>query len=334
MRIFIAGDTHGNTSFWQQYLLPTASLHNADTIVQVGDFGFWEHEKTGETYLDDVNDSADEYGLTLHVLHGNHDNWRFVLERYGEDRDEEGFVACRSRIRYIPQGHIWTWSGQRMRSFGGAYSIDKRWRIEEEQKRTRAEYAKEDARRRAGRAPKTPRSHAGTLWFPDEQMTDPEFAELMIVDATNLDVVFSHDKPRSSNPGFPLKDEPECWFNQDRLQLALLAHQPRFWFHGHLHHPYTDTVRCGDDDAHTTVVGLSCDDQAAERFWKPYHSWGILEIPQDGGAPQYLSGQELDNVRQDEQHTPPTDETLWARAVESARRVGLRIEVAGMPDAC
>ncbi len=57
-----------------------------------------------------------------------------------------------------------------------------------------------------------------------------------------------------------------------------MAHQPRFWLHGHLHTFYTGTVRCGDDDRVTDVIGLSCDDRAAPRFWRPWQSWCLLDL--------------------------------------------------------
>jgi predicted phosphodiesterase len=277
VRIFVAGDTHGNGPWWS-YLLPQASLRRADVVVQVGDFGFWEHSPSGVAYLDQAEDAADEHGLTIYALHGNHDNWSLVMRRYGERRDPDGFVIVRPHIRYIPQGHIWTWAGVRIRAFGGAYSVDKHWRLDYERKLNRRDASRAEGRRDAGLPAEPAKDYTGSLWFPDEEMTDAEFAELMCADAQNLDLVFSHDKPRGSNPGLPLKDDPECRPNQDRLQLALVAHQPAVWVHGHLHHPYTDQVRSGDDDRFTTVIGLSCDDRAAPRFWKPEQSWCLVDL--------------------------------------------------------
>ncbi len=294
--MFIVGDTHGNGRFWERYLFPMARRHHADVIVQVGDFGFWEHEAEGSDYLDALDAlAAQDPALVVHALHGNHDNWPLVMQRYGHDRDGDGFVRVRERIRYIPQGHIWTWAGLRMRAFGGAYSLDKAHRLTLERKRTRQAYAKENGRREQGQPPRRPRNFAGTLWFPNEQMTNSEFAELMVADTSDLDVVVSHDKPRSSNPGIRLKDEPECWPNQDRLQLALTVHRPRLWLHGHLHHPYVDTVRCGDDDWFTKVIGLSCDDEAASRFWRPTDAWGVLDVLPNG-TPVFAWGSLLEDA--------------------------------------
>lgn len=286
MRLFICGDTHGNTRFWQTYLLPNAAKVRADEIIQVGDFGFWEHDRSGVTYLDELNEAAVEHDLIIHALHGNHDNWSLVMAKYGDTRDDDGFVIVRSHIRYIPQGHIWTWAGLRFRAFGGAYSIDKDWRLRLEAKKNRAALARAQGRREQGLPEEEIADYTGTLWFPDEEPTGREFAQLMLDDSDRVDVVFSHDKPRRSNPMMTLRDIPECHPNQNRLQAALDVLAPSWWFHGHLHHLYTDTVPCGAHAGrNTTVVGLSCDDQAAMTAWRPTDSWCVLDATHDGRPP-------------------------------------------------
>ncbi len=263
----LAGDTHGNTAFVTHYLYPTAVCLGVDHIIQVGDFGYWEHKPPGVRYLDVLDQAAVRSQIPLYWLHGNHDNHALALAKY-KRRTIEGFVPVRSHVFYIPQGASWMWEDGVVkpyardnagaitaRAFGGAYSIDKAWRLDHERER----------------------NDPGSLWFPEEEMTDQEMAHLLAADSDPRTIVFSHDKPRSSNPGLPLKDMPECHFNQDRLQRALLAHTPSFWVHGHLHYRYADRVRSGDDST-TAVIGLGCDDLAADRFQKPWHAWAVLEI--------------------------------------------------------
>lgn len=284
MRIFLAGDTHGNARFLTEYLYPVAAALSSSAIVQLGDFGYWEHDPAGVEFLDQVAIAAEHHDLPLYFLHGNHDNWPLLMQRYGTQRTADGFVKVRPRVSYIPQGYAWNWAGFQLRSFGGAYSIDKQLRLEVEGQREERWWQIEKLRRAAGRPPRKPPTFAGTLWFPGEEMHEAEFAALMKADAAPKDIVFSHDKPRGSDCGLSLKDEPACWPNQDRLQSALHIHQPVYWFHGHLHHPYIDQIPC-DETRRTTVVGLSCDDQAAGRFWKPYHAWGVLDLVKDAAYP-------------------------------------------------
>lgn len=268
-------------------MYPEAVRLGADVIIQVGDFGYWEHTDEGVAFLDEVSEVATEHQIPLYWLHGNHDKHSLLLEKYGDKRTEDGFIEIRPGVFYIPQGHVWEWEETRFRAFGGAYSIDKEWRLEWEANRWRKLAEKENYRRKAGEAPRDVPSTVGTLWFPEEQMTDEEFAQLMAADSDPVDVIFSHDKPRGADPLIPLKNEPECWPNQDRLQRALVTHKPDFWIHGHLHHSYASMVRCGDDDQWTKVVGLAPDDEAAHRFWRAWQSWCLLDF--GWGAPITLT---------------------------------------------
>lgn len=255
MRLLICGDTHGNTDFLRSEIFPAAKRLRASAIIVLGDFGAWEHMPE-DRFIDEVADLAAEFGIELFWLHGNHDNWSLAMDTYGHQRTADGFVIMRPGLMYIPQGHAWEWVQIRFRSFGGAYSLDKGGRLKDE--------------RRDDLAP-------GSLWFLDEEPTDAEFEMLLAADSGLKEVVLSHDKPRSSNPGIRLKDKPECYHNQDRLQRALLAHRPHLWLHGHLHHRYTCGVRNGED-GWTEVIGLSCDPQGAIWPWRPTDAWGLLEF--------------------------------------------------------
>ncbi len=196
MRIIVVGDTHGNGPFLRTYVYPTAVALGAQAIVQVGDFGYWEHAQEGVDFLDEVNRGAEDTAIPLYWLRGNHDKVSLCLAKYGRNSDDEGFLRCRPQVFHIPDGHRWTWAGVRMRAFGGAYSIDKAWRLDAEAKRYRQAAAREDARRRAGRPPKPIPPTAGTLWFPEEELTDGQFGALLADTGPGSDpveVVFSHD---------------------------------------------------------------------------------------------------------------------------------------------
>lgn len=279
MRLFVIGDTHGNTRYLCNYLIPAAAEIDADVIVQLGDFGYWEHAQSGVDFLDNVSQVALRYGIPLYWLHGNHDKHSLTLERYGDRVTPGGFIECRPNVEYIPQGHIWEWAGKRMRAFGGAYSVDKLYRLEVERKRYVEALNVEGYRLKAGRPAKVVEPTAETLWFPEEEMTDQDMVNMLAADSSPMDIIFSHDRPLGAKVAhLQLKDDPECLPNQVRLQNALIAHQPDFWFHGHLHHRYMTMVRCGDDDAWTTVYGLGPDTDAAPRFWRRTDSWCVVDI--------------------------------------------------------
>jgi len=44
-----------------------------------------------------------------------------VVQRYGERRNDEGFVVVRDALRYAPRGRRWTWHDTRFIALGGAH---------------------------------------------------------------------------------------------------------------------------------------------------------------------------------------------------------------------
>lgn len=281
MRVFVAGDTHGSTEFLCGHLYPAAHQAEADAIVQVGDFGYWEHEPAGVAFLDAVAETARHYAIPFYWLAGNHDKWTLAVAKYGKRRTGNGLISCRPLVHYIPNGHVWSWAGKNLRAFGGAYSIDKEQRLKLEDHRAFKARRRAQYRRENGLPAEPVADTAGTLWFPEEEMTDEDMSVLLAAESGRMDVVFSHDKPRSSDAGIGLRTEPEFTANQDRLQRALEVHQPDLWVHGHLHHRYTDTVAAGRFRL-TTVVGLASEPDGVRVSgsgpYRPSDSWCLIEL--------------------------------------------------------
>ncbi len=272
MRLLVAGDTHGNTRWVCDRLYPWAKDLGCDGIVQLGDFGFWEHTDDGVDYLDRVDAAAAAAGIPLFWLRGNHDNIALLRTRYdnADHRAAFGFWQVRDQVFHIPDGTVFAWDNLRFRAFGGAYSVDKDWRLKLEAKRHRAAEYREAGRRAKGLPAEPIPPAAGTVWFPEEELTDAQMAGLLRADVGAVDVVLSHDKPRSV-PAAGFKDLPQCTANQDRLQRALVHHHPRLWLHGHLHTHFDVTLPGG-----TRVLSLNCDDQAAVRGWRAGDAFCLL----------------------------------------------------------
>lgn len=252
MKVMFAGDTHGQIGTVKKILREADELF-CDVVFQLGDFGYWEHTGDGVEYLNQVNHYAKLYDTPVYFIDGNHDKTSLLLEKYDE-RDAEGFIRVRDYVKYSPRGHRWTWDGLRFASFGGAYSVDKDWRLHLEYK-NHLKIEKHNAYRGA-----TQKSSdtSGTLWFPEEEMTDEDM-EKFLTDTTPVDIMLAHDKPRASRPDWNRKDLSECWPNQDRHQKAVVALKPKVYLHGHLHHRYVDQILCGDNYQYTTVMGLNAD---------------------------------------------------------------------------
>lgn len=288
--VLIAGDLHGNATH-AQTVIRAAVRNDCAKVFVVGDFGAWEHMPSGRHYFDVVNRTAKKAGVTVYFLDGNHDKSSLLHELYDDHPDDEGFLVCRSHLRYAPRGHRWTWEDTAFAAFGGARSTDKGWRLAREARKAE----KFEKRRRYGSSKQPVTS--GILWFPEEEMTDEELGELLAADSSPVDVLLTHDKPRSSQPKWNRKDKPECYPNQDRIQRVVRALRPSLLFHGHLHVRYTDVVACGDGQW-TRVEGLACDPEASQYLeYSNDHSWHVLPLP--------ATDQKLEEVPAHEQRSLP-----------------------------
>lgn len=284
MRFLVAGDVHGNVGHMRR-VLDAAVAAGVDRVFQLGDFGYWEHEASGVRYLDEVHRSAQGRGVTVYFLDGNHDKSGLIVERYGEQRDEQGFLTVRGHIRYAPRGHTWEWDGVSFLAFGGARSVDKDWRLKEEARRAQKAQRKENFRRAAGRPPAEARDFAGTLWFPEEEATDAD-VKAVIAEVGSVDVLFTHDKPRATRPGTRRKNLDICRPNQDRIQRLVDALRPRLVAHGHLHHRYTEDLT--HPRATTRVEGLAADPAVSYDLpgYRIADSWLLLDTAElRSGAP-------------------------------------------------
>lgn len=269
MRILMAGDTHGDLVH-VRYLLQVAQQERCDCIFVLGDFGYWEHEPEGGRFLDRVNTNANMKNVPVYFLDGNHDKTSLLLEKYDHEvyQDNEGFLIVRDYVRYARRGHQWSWDDVGFMALGGAYSVDKQSRLERE----------------------TKSGKPGSLWFPEEEMTDEELDDYLVqTPIRDVDVILAHDMPRAASPGWNRKHFDECIPNQRRLQHAMQVLKPVLYLHGHLHYRYTDRVGIWADGEPGTiehdciVEGLDCntnDQQAYVLYGKTGGgpaSWYVLD---------------------------------------------------------
>lgn len=266
-QVLVAGDVHGNTKH-MYYLISKAKDAGVEIILQLGDFGAWEHTEDGRKFFRDVSRVAGRNGVKVYFIDGNHDKISLTLKKHKE-LTPEGFVICAPNLFYIPRGTVWTWGATRFLAFGGAYSVDKQWRLDlERQRHERWEYKKSLGSRQRD-------TSSGYFWFPEEEASEEEFLKAL-GDGSPVDVMVTHDKPRGSNPRWNRKDFLECLPNQDRIQAVLQARRPLVLLHGHLHYPYEDGVHLSDG-GWTLVRGLAAD---VPEFpgWKPEDTWVLLDV--------------------------------------------------------
>lgn len=243
----VLGDMHGSTNSFKR-ALEMSKHHDYSKIVQVGDFGLWDHLAKGVAFLDDVNEQLRHYGRKVYAIGGNHENWdhwNWYTENLPKDGD--GFIILRTHIMLAPRVHRWRWEGKHFLGVAGAASIDKDIRLMDE---------------KAG-APKQ--------WWWQEEITDEEVDK--ITNFTGTDYLFTHDCSNNTPWGFQLVPDLNSQIHRQRIDRVLQKTLPAMHFHGHMHKKYEweNMIKRPDGDAHwTATFGLTCND------WS--NAWGILNL--------------------------------------------------------
>jgi predicted phosphodiesterase len=209
------GDTHSNID-----TLTQAVQNNAfcDLFIVVGDYGFWPRANDFDL---EVRQFCMDNELVLWWIDGNHeDHYNLKWAPKGPRWDVGAW--------YIPRGTITEIGSHVVAFMGGAFSIDKAYRME------------------------------GADWFPQETLGHQDasrFATNLASYPDGVDVFVCHDMPEFSElnnfpPLFDPYDEYENRRSRKVLTEAIFDSQANLVIHGHMHHRYTQQF--GD----VTVEGL------------------------------------------------------------------------------
>lgn len=236
MKLMFVGDTHGNTKRWFR-LFEKAEEEGADTIIQVGDFGYWEHTRYGKKYLDDLNEATP---VPLVFIDGNHDNHPLLWNTY---RNIGGKANVRENITYQHRGSADTYDNKVILFVGGAFSIDLKWRKTQNLKGSQHE-----------------------CWWETETITDANVAEAIQSASwfSEVDILVAHDAPEGapismlSNVRLSPQLEDLSRKNRYKLKEIVDTVKPKSIIHGHYHTPLNyrvDSIPC---------VSLACDTDVIE----------------------------------------------------------------------
>lgn len=234
------GDTHGDTTNIIR-VVRRAEAQGVDRIVQLGDFGYWEHTRDGVRFLDAVDTALEGAGLDLWFVDGNHENHALLAERHWED------PWVRSRIRWLRRGDRFAAGGVQFVAAGGAGSIDAALR------------------------------QPGDSWWPGEIITRGDVVR--VTGPGPADVVLSHDAPEFAGHldnlrlpvDWPLPEWVTHSMTESRwlLTQAVKKVQPSLVVHGHYH--VERFTRCdwldGDGWHRTNVLGLGMNYSTSDRQW-------------------------------------------------------------------
>lgn len=210
--IYITGDTHREFERIEE-LCNVNDTKKDDILIILGDAGI-------NYYLDESDIALKEYlqelPVTLFCIHGNHEERPYMIDGYEEKEWHGGIVYVESGfpdLLFARDGEIYDFNGKKTIVIGGAYSVDKYYRL-------------------SGNVP----------WFyteqPDEQTMS--YVERQLDKCEwKIDYVFSHTAPLKYEPRdifLPninqetIDISTEKWLDEIENRLSYEA-----WFLGHYH---------------------------------------------------------------------------------------------------
>lgn len=256
-KILVQGDLHGNTSALRR-AFQFAQRNGCTFVLQVGDFGYgWDQTNHGDKMITASAKIVEEFDIPLFWLDGNHENFDRLEAAKAFGADEP--VEMAPNVFYLPRGTVinldWMGKNYRLLAIGGAYSVDKAYRI------------------------------WGKSWWPQEEITADDLDKCY--EAGKVDIVFSHDAPGSAFMAalmiaadgnsremahLAMKNDqrfPGAKPNRDALESVLQSAQPKLWIHGHYHSAYTADLPNG-----THVIGLDMENEVDAFYVLNLEDWG------------------------------------------------------------
>ena len=177
MRVFITGDTHGDFRRVEDFIVKAETTKD-DILIILGDVGINYYGGKRDRRL---KENLKDLPLTLFCIKGNHENYAGNLKTYEIKEFLGGKVFIEEdypNLIFAKDGEIYDFNGMKSIVIGGAYSVDKFYRLA-----------------------------MGYKWFEDEQPSSEvkEYVESQLEKLNwNIDLVLSHTAP--------LRYEPVEWF--------------------------------------------------------------------------------------------------------------------------
>lgn len=212
MNIYITGDTHCNFERIYEFC-KTHNTSRNDIMIILGDVGlnFWLDER--DTSL---KESLLDLNITLFMIHGNHEQRPNKINTYIQKKWYGGTVFYEEKyphLLFAKDGDIYNLNEKKVMCIGGAYSIDKYYRLKK-----------------------------GYRWYDTEQPSNDikSYVESQLSTCHwNIDYIFSHCAPLKFEPqdiiipeAFKLTQDKstEKWLDFIETKTTYTH-----WFCGHYH---------------------------------------------------------------------------------------------------
>ena len=269
--LIFTGDTHGGVATISrigniQRNMPEYKPEETMVVI-LGDAGlnFWLNntDKKYKKLLNSMN-------YHIYCVRGNHEQRPELIKSMVLVNDENVnnvvyMEEAFPNIRYFVDGKIYNLLGYKCLVVGGAYSIDKWYRL------ARAGYSKDEAEtadpKKCG-------------WFKDECLTAAEMAAIMEkVKGESVDFVLSHTCPLSWEPTdlflngidqSTVDKSMEIWFDELKDNIKW-----KYWLFGHYHadrieRPHVEQFYQEYEDAESIIARWDKYDEAGELdYWLP-----------------------------------------------------------------
>lgn len=170
---YITGDTHRDFDRIEAFCEENGTTVD-DVMIILGDAGINYYLTNSDR---EVKERLSRLNITLFCVHGNHEERPWLAADYHEVIWNEGIVYVEEQypnLLFAKDGEIYNFHGKKVMPIGGAYSIDKYYRIRN-----------------------------GLQWFESEQPDDAikAYVEKQLGEVNwSLDVVLSHTVPIEAEP--------------------------------------------------------------------------------------------------------------------------------------
>ncbi len=263
----ITGDTHAGFSRFKNYDEEFQKGKDCAVII-LGDVGLNYTLEEGDGHL--KNMLHKRYNFTIYCIHGNHEarpqdvpGMKLI---YDEDVQGEVYYEPRyPRIKYFKDWGIYTIGNHKTAIIGGAYSVDKFYRLKNQMR-----------------------------WFKNEQLSTEEMLQCTKdLTNTNVDFVMTHTCPYPWRPTdlFLAGIDQSKVDNSMELFLEELAKcfNWKIWLFGHYH---------ADRIERPKVEMYFKDSETLENIWNRWEKDGYKKEWWLTKSPNYYKGLEIENWRE------------------------------------
>lgn len=206
-------------------------------IIHTGDFAYSNKGTFGgaDNFLHKVNRELIKQDMFIIAIRGNHDEPDLYRKFDGNPVDGLPFTQMRERIFHAPDGTVWEYNGVKFLFLGGAFSVDRAFRIE------------------------------GKSFWLDEVTDADALARSMMLPEQSIDIMVTHDVPAGIHLGFvdrartPLAwDIPGAEMHRQPLGdvMKRVLKEGGFSIAGHMHARQDEQFRVAPDGRYINSVIL------------------------------------------------------------------------------